>query len=36
MVLSRNNGFGSFYDSFGNCPLQEKYLDWKNGLQKEL
>jgi hypothetical protein len=36
MVLSRNNGFGSFYDSFGNCPLQEKYLEWKNGLQKEL
>ena len=36
MVLARNNGFGSFYDSFGNCPLQEKYLDWKNGLQKEL
>jgi hypothetical protein len=34
MVLSR--GFGSFYDSFGNCPLQEKYLEWKNGLQKEL
>ena len=36
LVLARNNGFGSFYDSFGNCPLQEKYLDWKNGLQKEL
>ena len=36
MVLARNNGFGSFYDSYGNSPLQEKYYEWKSGLQKEL
>jgi len=36
LTLSRQNGFGSFYDSYGNSPLQEKYIDWKNGLQKEL
>jgi hypothetical protein len=36
LELANKNGFGSFYDSYGVSPLQEKYMDWKIGLQKQL
>ncbi|MHA2358340.1 MAG: BT4734/BF3469 family protein [Candidatus Heimdallarchaeaceae archaeon] len=29
-------GFLGFYGTFNECPMQEKYYEWKNGLQKEL
>jgi hypothetical protein len=29
-------GFLGFYGTYNECPIQEKYYDWKQGLQKEL